>query len=105
MAFLLDEWQSPSGYNILTTACLGLVSCVGHVCIVYAYTIAPAVVVAPMLYTLIIWGALFGYIFWGETISTMLIFGTPLIVGSGIYIVRREKKERIKHTPETELMS
>lgn len=103
VAFFLDQWKTPCAHTLLTTASLGLVSCLGHVCIVYAYTIAPAVVVAPMLYTLIIWGALFGYMFWGETISTMLIFGTPLIIGSGIYIVRREKKERIQHIPETEL--
>ncbi len=91
---ITGDFKMPTMYNILTTAALGLVSCLGHNSIVYAYSIAPAVVVAPMLYTLIIWGAVFGYIFWGETVSTMLIVAVPLIVGSGIYIVRREKIER-----------
>lgn len=98
------KWVTPTPYNLMTTAALGLVSCLGHIGIVYAYSIAPAVVVAPMLYTLIIWGAVFGYIFWGETVSTMMFFAVPLIVGSGIYIVRREKVERIKHTIETEIV-
>jgi len=101
---IIEEWKMPTGYNILTTAALGLVSCLGHNSIVYAYSIAPAVVVAPMLYTLIIWGAVFGYIFWGETVSTMLIVAVPLIVGSGIYIVRREKIERVTHTIDTEIV-
>lgn len=101
--FFSGEWQTPTFHNIITVASLGLVSCLGHVSIVYAYSIAPAVVVAPMLYTLIFWGALFGYIFWGETISSMMILGVPLIVGSGIYIVHREKKEHTPHTTETEL--
>ncbi len=101
--FFSGEWVSPSTHNIITVASLGLVSCLGHVSIVYAYSIAPAAVVAPMLYTLIIWGAIFGYFIWGETISTMMIVGVPLIVGSGIYIVRREKIESAKHTPEIEL--
>jgi drug/metabolite transporter (DMT)-like permease len=101
--FFSGEWVSPSAHNILTVASLGLASCLGHVSIVYAYSIAPAAVVAPMLYTLIIWGAVFGYFIWGETISTMMFVGVPLIVGSGIYIVRREKIESAKHTPEIEL--
>lgn len=101
---ITGDFKMPTGYNILTTAALGLVSCLGHNSIVYAYSIAPAVVVAPMLYTLIIWGAVFGYIFWGETVSTMLIVAVPLIVGSGIYIVRREKIERATHTIDTEIV-
>jgi len=101
--FFSGEWITPSTHNIITVAALGLASCLGHVAIVYAYSIAPAAVVAPMLYTLIIWGAVFGYFIWGETISTMMYVGVPLIVGSGIYIVRREKIESAKHTPEIEL--
>ncbi len=100
---IFGDWVTPSPYNLLIGASLGLVSCLGHVSIVYAYSIAPAVVVAPMLYTLIIWGAAFGYIFWGETVSTMMFIGVPLIVGSGIYIVRREKVENAKHVPEIDL--
>ena len=93
-------WKSPDMHNLIVTSSLGFVSCLGHISIVYAYSIAPAVVVAPMLYTLIIWGALFGYIFWGEVPSTMLIVGAPLIIGSGIYIMHREKVTGTEHTPE-----
>ncbi len=103
-AFILPfQWQTPSMENLLSLAALGLVSCLGHIFIVYAYSIAPAVVVAPMLYTLIIWGAMFGYIFWGETLSTSLIFGVPLIVASGVYIVHRERIRKVEHVQETEL--
>ena len=96
----IESWKSPGMHNIIVTASLGVVSCLGHISIVYAYSIAPAVVVAPMLYTLMIWGALFGYLFWGETLSPMLLFGTPLIIGSGIYIMMREKIKGVKHTEE-----
>jgi len=34
----------------------------------------------------------------------MLIVAVPLIVGSGIYIVRREKIERATHTIDTEIV-
>tara|TARA_R110002050_G_scaffold412_5_gene2825 strand:+ start:16717 stop:17634 length:918 start_codon:yes stop_codon:yes gene_type:complete len=97
------QWQTPSMENLLLLAILGAVSCLGHIFIVYAYSIAPAVVVAPMLYTLIIWGALFGYIFWGETLSTSLFFGVPLIIVSGMYIVHRERIRKVEHIQETEL--
>lgn len=103
-AFILPfQWQAPSMENIFALAVLGLVSCLGHIFIVYAYSIAPAVVVAPMLYTLIIWGALFGYFFWGEMPSSSLIFGVPLIIASGMYIVHRERLRKVAHIQETEL--
>lgn len=60
-------------------------------CLVAAYRLAPAVIVAPMQYSQIIWASLFGAVFFGERLDTMTMIGTAIIVASGLYIVLREE--------------
>lgn len=55
-----------------------------------AYRIAPAVIVAPMQYSQIIWAAVYGAMFFNEFPDQWTIIGTAVIICSGIYIVMRE---------------
>lgn len=55
-----------------------------------AYRRAPAVIVAPMQYAQIIWGTIFGSLFFHETHDMVTAIGTAIIIASGIYIVLRE---------------
>ena len=97
---LPSPWVAPTMQHLMLLFILGIVSVVGHNFITYAYSVAPAVVVSPMFYTLIIWGGLFGSIFFGESISTNLWIGTPLIILSGLYIIYQESKMKVDHIPE-----
>lgn len=58
--------------------------------IIRAYRLAPAVIVAPMQYSQIIWAAFYGALFFDEHPDVWTIAGTTVIVCSGIYIVLRE---------------
>ncbi|TXH97311.1 MAG: DMT family transporter [Pseudorhodobacter sp.] len=60
-----------------------------------AYRIAPAVIVAPMQYSQIIWAAVYGTLFFDETIDHWTMIGTAVIIGSGIYIVLREGTPKV----------
>lgn len=88
-------WVTPSFEQILLLSLLGLAGTTGHLFIATAYQKAPATVVAPMFYTQIIWGVLFGYILWGDLPQETVIIGTPLIMISGLYILYRENKKQI----------
>jgi S-adenosylmethionine uptake transporter len=55
-----------------------------------AYRAAPAVIVAPMQYSQIIWAALYGWLFFKESIDGWTATGSAVIIASGIYIVLRE---------------
>lgn len=57
---------------------------------VAAYTSGEAAVVAPMQYSQIIWAAIFGALFFGETIAARTWVGASIIIASGLYIVARE---------------
>lgn len=58
--------------------------------IIAAYKNGDAAIVAPMQYSQIFWAALYGWIFFGETIDTYTWFGAGIIILSGVYIVLRE---------------
>ncbi len=58
--------------------------------VIAAYRAAPAVIVAPMQYSQIIWAALYGSLFFDEHPDKWTIIGTGVIIASGIYIVLRE---------------
>jgi len=58
--------------------------------LIAAYKAGEAVIVAPMQYSQIIWAALFGYIFFNETLDVWTLTGAAIIIASGLYIVLRE---------------
>ena len=93
-------WTPIDWPQVLFFAALAFFGIAGQSCIVKAYTLAPAPVVAPFLYTLMIWGVLFGYLFWGEMPSTNLYIGAPIIILSGLYIIHRENKKPPSHVQE-----
>jgi drug/metabolite transporter (DMT)-like permease len=43
-------------------------------------------------YTVIIWGLLFGYLFFQEVPSYHMIAGASIVVASGLFIIYRQKK-------------
>lgn len=93
-------WVTPTWEQILWLSLLGVAGTTGHLFIATAYQKAMAIVVAPMFYTQIIWGVLFGYMFWGDLPQMTVVMGTPLIILSGLYIMYRENKKKQEHAPE-----
>lgn len=81
----------------------GLIAGMGFVAallIIAAYRAAPAVIVAPMQYSQIIWAAFYGAIFFDERPDKWTIVGTSIIIASGVYIVLRESTKTVsKNTP------
>ncbi|MFM2355877.1 MAG: hypothetical protein RLZZ528_1613, partial [Pseudomonadota bacterium] len=72
---------------------LALMSCLGFtggILIIAAYRSAPAIIVAPMQYSQILWATLYGYVFFNERPEPATAIGTLVIIASGIYIVLRE---------------
>lgn len=83
-------WNSISLVNFLLLIIFGVLSAIGQVFMVSAYSMAPAAVVAPFLYTLMVWAALIGHFRWNETLGLNLLIGAPIVIAAGIYIIYRE---------------
>ena len=73
---------------------VGIAVCatLGVTLITLGFQAAPPAVVAPFDYTALIWGSLFGWLFWGEVPDSWTYAGAAVIVASGIYIVFRERR-------------
>ncbi len=72
------------------TAVMAFLGMLGSLGIIAAYRTAPAVIVAPMQYSQILWAALYGWLFFGESVDFYTAVGSAVIIASGIYIVLRE---------------
>ena len=64
----------------------------GSLCIIAAYRRAPAVIVAPMQYSQIVWATVFGAAFFGERLDAMTVLGATVVIASGLYILARESR-------------
>ena len=94
-ALLPFNWQTPNLEDFAILVALGIGSGLGQMCITQAYKHAPASVVTPMIYTCLLWSIFYGYIFWGEVPDAKLILGGSLIVGSGLFVILKERKQVI----------
>jgi S-adenosylmethionine uptake transporter len=104
--FLMLGLALPFVYRPMPIGHLGLaagVALLGFVAmllIIAAYRSAPAVVVAPMQYSQILWATAFGALLFDELPDAATLAGAGVIIASGIYIVRREGRSRASaHTP------
>ncbi|MBB4122053.1 DMT family transporter [Martelella radicis] len=56
-----------------------------------AFRLAPAVIVAPLDYTGLIWATLLGWLIWRESPDAMTVFGAAIIIASGVFTIFRQK--------------
>jgi S-adenosylmethionine uptake transporter len=58
---------------------------------IQSYRRGKAVVIAPMQYSQILWGALFGVVFFNETPRLTTMAGAAIIIFSGVVIATRDR--------------
>lgn len=93
-------WITPTGAQLSLITLLGVAGTLGHILIARSYQLAPAPVVAPMFYTLLLWGIVFGYLFWEEIPSIYALSGAAVIIVCGLFIIQQEKQEKFSHIQE-----
>ena len=82
---------------------LGVVAMVAHVCVNRSLKLAPASVVVPYQYTLIVWAIVFGFVVFGDVPEIAMLVGAVIIICAGIYIFVREQVRRVKSGPMPDL--
>lgn len=60
-------------------------------CVNRSLKLAPASVVTPYQYTMIIWAVIFGYVVFGDVPSVAMLVGAAVIILAGLYIFLRER--------------
>ena len=72
-------------------AMTGIFGAVGHFFLIEAHGLAPAPVLAPFMYTEMIWMVGLGYLVFGDVPGLATIAGAAVIILSGLYILYRER--------------
>ena len=84
-------WITPSMRDLALLSLFGVVAFVALACINRSLTLAPASVVVPYQYTIIVWAIALGYIFFGDLPDAFTLSGAGIIVAAGLYIFWREE--------------
>ncbi|MGI2033717.1 DMT family transporter [Rhizobium panacihumi] len=87
----IGTWNAFSVEQLLAMLLLGLVSCSAHLMITRSLKLAPASVLAPLQYTLLLWAILFGWMFFADFPDMQTLIGAAIIVLSGLFIFHRAK--------------
>lgn len=82
-------WQSPVGNEWLLLAGVGVLGVTGQLFLTRAYAAAPATRMGPFTYFSVIFGALYGYLFWQELPQAGFWIGAVLIAVAGLMAIRR----------------
>lgn len=76
-------------------ASIGTLVILAQITIIFAYRGAPAVFVAPIQYSQILWASFYGYIFFSDTPDAWVLAGASIIIASGLFVVWRESRENV----------
>ncbi len=68
---------------------MAIVASLGEMLIIKALEVAEVAVVAPIHYTLIVWGTLYGFLVFNQLPDYWTLIGTLIIVAAGLYTLRR----------------
>jgi len=83
-------WQPMSNTEILWLLMISIISIFSHLLLIKSLELAPAVILQPFNYFILVWAMVIGYSFYGEILDTNTLIGAALVIGSGVYIARRE---------------
>src|ERR1700753_2517943 len=84
-------WITPAFASLGLFAAAGCISVAALFCVNRSLKLAPASVVVPYQYSMIIWAVMFGYAVFGDVPLVAMIVGAAIIIGAGLYIFLRER--------------
>lgn len=90
--FGLSPVLMPTSSDIAKLILFGIGGGLGQYFITESYAHAEARLVAPFIYSAMLWSLAYSVFFFAESLTTQLMIGATLIVGSGIYILRTQQK-------------
>jgi drug/metabolite transporter (DMT)-like permease len=88
------EWRTPPAAHWPFFVALAVLGSAGHYCVIRALQLAPAVVIQPFSYTILLWAVLIGWLVFGDFPDVWTLAGAGVIVAAGIYSALRQHRLR-----------
>jgi len=92
--YIVFNWNPMSNKALLLTIIIGLFGTAGHICLIRALTLGEASLVAPFIYTNLLFTTIWGFVLFGNFPDFWTIVGALIIVAAGIYVWARDRAAR-----------
>jgi drug/metabolite transporter (DMT)-like permease len=89
-----EQWRAPDVTTWVFLLGAAIAVALGNYAIIQAYRHAEASVVSPFRYIGVPIAILFGFIVWGHVPDALAFAGIALVVGAGLYTMRRETRSK-----------
>lgn len=89
---LAFDWVTPTLEQFLVLAMLGVLGGIGQLLMTTSYRHASASTLANFDYAAMIWAVALGWVFFSEVPVAEVFVGAAVVVGSGVFIVWRERQ-------------
>jgi len=86
-------WTTPDSFVVVVVMVLaGFFGSFGHYLMIAAHRLAPAPILAPFVYTQIVWMAALGFLVFGDVPNKWTLVGAAIVIASGLYLLLRERR-------------
>jgi drug/metabolite transporter (DMT)-like permease len=89
---MILTFRMPTLPDMALFACTGLLMGSAQFFVAKSLSLAPASVIAPMQYSMILWAILYGALLFGTVVDPIMILGAAIVIASGLYIMHRERR-------------
>ena len=87
----------PENKYLFLLCMIGLLGCIANLWLSQSFKLSEVSLVSPLKYLALVFGIIFGYLFWDEIPTIKTLLGALLVISSSLIILRREiyHKEKI----------
>jgi drug/metabolite transporter (DMT)-like permease len=88
-------WTQPQSWlHVAVLVIMGTCGALGHYLLILAHRLAPASILAPFIYTQLIWVIISGYLVFNDLPNHWTLIGACVVIASGLYLLYRERRVR-----------
>jgi drug/metabolite transporter (DMT)-like permease len=85
-------WKTPDLHDGFLFLGVSLFGGAAHILLIKALQLAPSSLLQPLNYLLVLWGAILGFLIFGNLPDRMTITGAAIVIASGLYTIQRERR-------------
>ncbi len=90
----------PGNRDLAALLINGAVNGVGQYLWTRSLTVAPPAAVGPFYYFSLVWAMILGFVFWGDVPTPLLLLGSAVVVGSGLFLLWHERGKATPPEPD-----
>jgi drug/metabolite transporter (DMT)-like permease len=97
-------WTTPTNpWLVAGMIATGAFGWIGHLFLTMAHRRAPAPILAPFMYTQIVWMIAAGFLVFGDKPSVWTLSGAAIVIASGLYLFYREKRMKAEDSLKAQI--